>query len=557
MELVRSFLCPDCNDIYKITDGDYLFSYNLECKQGHKKINLDQDYLLKKRKIKQNIFKCKNHRKRNHIHCFECNEDICILCHKDSHQNHKFEYLKNLNLTTREQYNTKYNMQKQKEILQIFLTELNIFQQKLNLHIETLKEKLKTQYEFRTELFQNISEKNNFSYTDIENFNIYSKNEKYKKIDGLLEGFINKPKFLEKYDYLKNILTELIKRGKYIEERNIVNRINNYIDLNLMPLNQDKLFVQCIRNYITKNSEITIYQEIQEKQGDKYDYKPIINKTFPFIINKCPILIENSPKIFGEISFYCTSDNSVIKIKLKNICQNDLIPKYDCIINMFQIFHIRALAILSPDKNIIFDSLQNITLYDSNFKTKKDLNIILPSTNGYVDNVLTIDKNTLIFTMKTYNQTVPYIYTLIIDENNNNNNSEIGIININGLTPMPLFYLKSKKYLIAFCSEYKYNNIKENNYFYISIINFDVSKPEIIQMININYYDISKKVFYFNCFDDDSFYFPICQQTYNKEMFYKVIYISQYKLIKGDFIEISRLKKEDDFSLKRFNSYGS
>ena len=313
MEMLRSFLCPECGELCKIHDGDYLFSYNLECSQGHKQYNLDQEFLLKKRKLKQNSFKCKNHRKRNQIHCYTCNEDICILCYKDIHQSHKYEYLKNLKFGTREEYNNNYNLNKQKEILQIFLTELNTFQIKFNLYIDTLKSQLKQQNEFRTELIKNISE-NNFSFLDIENFNVHSKNDKYKKIEEFIELFINKSTFLEKYDNLKGILNEIIKKGKYIEERKIRNKINNYIDLNLLPLNHDNLFVQCKKNYISYNSEITIFQENFANDQEKYDYKPIISKTFPFIINKCPILSENIPKIDNETQFYCISDNSVIKI---------------------------------------------------------------------------------------------------------------------------------------------------------------------------------------------------------------------------------------------------
>jgi hypothetical protein len=209
--------------------------------------------------------------------------------------------------------------------------------------------------------------------------------------------------------------------------------------------------------------------------------------------------------------------------------------------------------VLSKDKNIIFDCYRNITLYDDSFfnQTSKILNQKLPGEYSTIDNALTIDKNSFIFTIKNFNNTEPNIYSINLDEEN------MYKINTNGLTPLPLSYMKQKKLLISFCYEYKYNNIKANNYFYICLINFAVEKPEIIQMININYYDISKKVFYFNCFGEDSFYFPVCQQTYNKEMFYKIIYISQYKLIKGEFREVSRIKKEDDFSLKKFNSFGS
>ena len=552
MEMLRSFLCPNCDELCKVNNGDYLFSYNIECLYGHKQTNLEQEFLLMKRKVKQNIFKCKNHRKKNQIHCYTCNEDICILCFKDMHQNHKYEYLKNLKLGTREEYNNNYNLNKQKEILQIFLTELNAFQAKFDLYIDILKEKLKKQNEFKFELFKNISE-NNFSFIDIENFNINSKNDIYKKMEDFMEKFINQNTFLEKYEYLKNILDELIKKGKYIEEKKVVNRINNYIDLNLMPLNNDNLFVQCKKNYISNNSEITIFQEIIDKDRENYNYIPIISKNFPFIINKCPILLENVPKIDNETSFYCISDNSVIKLMIKKQLEIGEDPKFDCIINIFNTLATTALTVLTKDKNIVFKSNQNIILYDDNFSIEnaKELNQKLPGEFSTVENVLTIDKNSFIFTIKNFNSTEPNIYLIKVDEDS------LYKINTNDLTPLPLFYMKQKKILISFCYEYKYNNIKDNNNFYITLINFNVEKPEIVQMININYYDISKKVFYFNCFNDDSFYFPICKQTYNKEMFYKVIYISQYKLIKGEFREVSRIKKEDDFSLKKFNYYGN
>ena len=552
MEMLRSFLCPNCDELCKVNNGDYLFSYNIECLYGHKQTNLEQEFLLMKRKVKQNIFKCKNHRKKNQIHCYTCNEDICILCFKDMHQNHKYEYLKNLKLGTREEYNNNYNLNKQKEILQIFLTELNAFQAKFDLYIDILKEKLKKQNEFKFELFKNISE-NNFSFIDIENFNINSKNDIYKKMEDFMEKFINQNTFLEKYEYLKNILDELIKKGKYIEEKKVVNRINNYIDLNLMPLNNDNLFVQCKKNYISNNSEITIFQEIIDKDRENYDYIPIISKNFPFIINKCPILLENVPKIDNETSFYCISDNSVIKLMIKKQLEIGEDPKFDCIINIFNTLATTALTVLTKDKNIVFKSNQNIILFDDNFSIEnaKELNQKLPGEFSTVENVLTIDKNSFIFTIKNFNSTEPNIYLIKVDEDS------LYKINTNDLTPLPLFYMNQKKILISFCYEYKYNNIKDNNNFYITLINFNVEKPEIVQMININYYDISKKVFYFNCFNDDSFYFPICKQTYNKEMFYKVIYISQYKLIKGEFREVSRIKKEDDFSLKKFNYYGN
>ena len=260
------------------------------------------------------------------------------------------------------------------------------------------------QNEFRSELIKNISE-TNFSFIDIENFNIHSKNDIYKKIEEFIEGFINKSTFLEKYEYLKGIFDELIKKGKYIEEKNIVNRINNYIDLNLMPLNNDNLFVQCKKNYISNNSEITIFQEIIDKDRENYDYIPIISKNFPFIINKCPILLENVPKIDNETSFYCISDNSVIKLMIKKQLEIGEDPKFDCIINIFNTLATTALTVLTKDKNIVFKSNQNIILFDDNFSIEnaKELNQKLPGEFSTVENVLTIDKNSFIFTIKNFN----------------------------------------------------------------------------------------------------------------------------------------------------------
>ena len=40
-----------------------------------------------------------------------------------------------------------------------------------------------------------------------------------------------------------------------------------------MPLNNDNLFVQCKKNYISNNSEITIFQEIIDKDRENYDYR--------------------------------------------------------------------------------------------------------------------------------------------------------------------------------------------------------------------------------------------------------------------------------------------
>ena len=553
MEIYRSVLCPDCNSELKIYNGDYLFSYNIECPNGHKQSNIDLDVILEKRRAKQNLFKCKNHRKKILLHCFTCNEDICPICYSDMHKNHQIEYFKKLTLDSRGKYNIEYNSNKIKEILQIFLTELNNFQSKINLYIDTFKTQLRKQYDFRTELINNIIGNNN-SYIDIENFKMHSNSEAYKKIDEYITKFITKVTFLEKYDCLKVVFEELIKKSKYIEEKKIIRRINDYINLNLLPL-KNNLFIQCKKNYMANNSEITIFKENFDKNTNKYNYESILTKSFPFIINKGPILIDNPNTNDNECQFYTIANNSVMKMTILNKedkNDNNNNNNDNCIINIINVDKIRALVNLSDNQNVVFNSDGLIYLYDGSFKEGKLIGKN-PKTFSMVDNSLKINEKSFVYTLKNDVKINTIIYNMNIEDND----IEILQIKTNGLTPMPLFFMKNKDILISLCYKYKYNNIKENNYYCICLINFKTQIPEIFQIININYYEMSKKMLYFNCFNDESFYFPISQSTYKNEMFYNVIYISQYKLIKGEFIEVSRIKKEDDISLKRFNSYGS
>ena len=305
---------------------------------------------------------------------------------------------------------------------------------------------------------------------------------------------------------------------------------------------------------MANNSEITIFKENFEKNTNKYNYESILTKSFPFIINKGPILIDNSNKNDNECQFYTIANNSVMKITILNKEDtNDNNNNNDnCIINIINVDKIRALVNLSDNQNVVFNSDGLIYLYDGSFKEEKLIGKN-PRTFSMVDNSLKINEKSFVYTLKNDQKINTIIYNMNIEDNN----IEIFQIKTNGLTPMPLFFIKNKDILISLCYKYKYNNIKENNYYCICLINFKTQIPEIFQIININYYEMSKKMLYFNCFNDESFYFPISQSTYKNEMFYNVIYISQYKLIKGEFIEVSRIKKEDDISLKRFNSYGS
>jgi hypothetical protein len=459
-----------------------------------------------------------------------------------------------LTLDSRAKYDNEFNLNKLKQIFQIFVTELNNFQSKLNLYIDIFKSQLKKQFEFRTELVTNITA-NSTTYIDIENYKMHSVSETYNELDKKINKFISKISFLEKFDCIKDICEELIKKNKYIEGKKINNRINDYINLNLTPINNNDLFIQLKKNYIANVSELTIFKENKEINSDKYTYEPLLSKSFPFIINKGPILIDNKNK--EENSFFCLANNSVLKVTVLNDKSDhnniEIGEENNFIINIINVDKVKALVYLTIDKNIIFDTEGKIFLYNDLFKNGK----FIGKTNrifNIVDNSLKIDENTFVYTLKNDTKINTVIYTMYITDEDTDNIYEI---QTNELTPMPIIYIKEKKILLSLCYKYKYNNIKENNYFCIGLIDFSSDTPTMFQIININYYEISKKILYFNCFNDDSYYFPITQPTYKNEMFFNVIYIAQYKFINGELMEVSRIKKEDDLSIKRYNSYGN
>ena len=93
--------------------------------------------------------------------------------------------------------------------------------------------------------------------------------------------------------------------------------------------------------------------------SDKYTYEPLLSKSFPFIINKGPILIDNKNK--EENSFYCLANNSVLKVTVlndksdhKNIETGE---ENNCVINIINVDKVKALVYLTIDKNIIFDTV--------------------------------------------------------------------------------------------------------------------------------------------------------------------------------------------------------
>ena len=140
---MSSFLCKQCDNYIKFTEGDFLFSYNTSCCNNHinKNVNLE-NILQRKKDIKDTHLKCKSHNKKITIHCFDCNEDICLIGYNKLHNGHKIEYLDILNYDEIGKYNLEKMIKREKIYLQTFKTQLIEFENKLHSYIAILKDEI-------------------------------------------------------------------------------------------------------------------------------------------------------------------------------------------------------------------------------------------------------------------------------------------------------------------------------------------------------------------------------------------------------------------------------
>ena len=215
MENKENIVCSLCQKQFQINIGDYLFTYNAKCINNHKFKNIEIDDLLEKKEKNISIYQCKAHQKKIIAHCFLCNEDICFKCLSTSHKSHKMEYLKSLNMDFAQQFDAKNLLKKENKIINIFVSELQLFQNKLNTYINSIKTQIIKEIKLRQELLNKILQKE-FTYIDIQNAKAILDEESFKIINDNIDKFCNSKSFIEKYDYIKNILNEGIQQGKYL-----------------------------------------------------------------------------------------------------------------------------------------------------------------------------------------------------------------------------------------------------------------------------------------------------------------------------------------------------
>ena len=526
MENKENIVCSLCHKQFQISHGDYLFTYNAQCINNHKFENIEIDDLLEKKENNISIYQCKDHQKMIMAHCFLCNEDICFKCVNASHKSHKIEYLKSLlNMETFIPSHFKYIFEKENKIINIFLSELKLFQNKLNTYINNIKTQIIKEIKFREEIVNKLLSKV-FTYIDLQNVKTILINEQFTKINDNINKFCNSKSFIEKYDYMRNIFNEGIQRGKYLENLNLLNVIKKF-GINIIPLNKN-YFINILKDDYKHWTILQIIKDNSDKYLKELKYNILSEKSFNFSFDK--IFIKNNINIDEELLFY-TIDNifkdNLLEVKILNVLDKDKIKYETKEIFFNKTIFIYGLIFLDINKNIIFDEKGEISLYDDLFNKIKKLDSISISNDF---KYLKINENTFVYTTGIKND----IYVASID-NNEFNKYEIqncGNIFIN--------YFQKKKILIS--------HDKNNLY----LINFNSLFPEVIQKVQIDnyktkftYFEQSIYIEGYNFFKDDSVYIRyVKQKSFENNYFYLVYYIIQYKIDDVELKEVSRIEEK-------------
>lgn len=395
MESSKDLLCSSCKNQMLLSNGDYLFTYNVECSNNHKINNMDLDELLLKREKSSSLLYCKTHNKKNRAHCFNCKEDICMLCVNSSHKLHKMEYLKSLYLSLSEEHNLPKLFKKEKKMTETFLSELIIFKNKINSYVDDIQSQIRKEIELRSELLNKVLQKE-YTYIDILNLKTILDNKSLAKINDNINNFCKQKTFLEKYDIMRNIFNEGILKGKYIENKNYFNIIQYKFNPNTIFINED-FYVEILLN------EKFTYCNIFQKNNKLYlknnnDQIKCISRKYIGHYEYCEdVIFKDYNRINNEFSFFTILKNRIkkdlleIKIKL-NIFDNNIeyeIKTINIILN--------GLIHLDENKNIVFTN-KEIILYDNLFNLIK----ILTKKNYDIYSWFKIDENTISYSFYDY-----------------------------------------------------------------------------------------------------------------------------------------------------------
>jgi len=513
---MKQFYCPTCDNPIKIKEGDYIFSYNIECCNNHVRENVDLEDILSTRKEKSYV--CESHNKKKIIHCINCNLDICFVCYKESHKVHKMEYLKSLNYEEISKNSFEIELKEDKKYIDNFIDELMHFKNEFILYIDILKSDLQKFYKFRCDLINNISP-DITSYINIENVkNVFD--NKNIKIKNITEKFVSSNTFIQRYDNLKNIFELMFKKGKYVENEIINDIYKDYI----IPINNN-YFIKL------KDGNLSIFEKTLELNSRRYKLQTIFEKFLNFEINN--IVLKDNKNIKNKLSLYALSykkDNNNYYNNYNNYYNNYFIKKtilYEIIIENLSDFNIKTIAtydkyinlfVLSENNNILDDS-KEISLYDDSFESPK---LVSKEIAGIYE-FLKIDENTFISSNNSSNGI--FLVKII--------NNTIYKIEIKNCGYEIIYFSQKKK--ILFTTDLKL----------IYLINFNSITPEVIQKIEIKFFSNEPNFLfhepYHNVRNENIIRYLT---SFNDESIYLIYdqFLVQYKIIGSELVEISRIK---------------
>lgn len=512
---MKRFLCPICNKQLRITNGDNMFSFNINCCNNHKNENIDIDYILSQAKNNPDIFKCQNHKKEIFMHCFDCDEDCCFKCYK-SHQNHKIDYLNKLDNEVFNQKDIDIILTKENNIINNYISGIKDFQNRLNTYIDILLYEIKNIQEMRNELINNKFE-TKFTFIDIENSKIILRSDAFRQILNNAEEFNKQDIFFKKYELLKNILEPFIEKGKLIENIKIKENYNELKKMRIVPIDKNYFI-----SFYTFNLKLMkINENLSLKSFDLINiHKYSIN------FNLSDLIIKDINNYEKNLSFYALSyiedNNGTFKTEVKEIIITDILNNKENADKKINVKNIQTfegkikLIFLKDNKNIVINN-NGIFLYDNSFNNKK---ILDSRPYNHIYDSFKISEN--IFLLSTYlkDNENPKIYTFNVEDDLIYKN----IIKNSGY--IFIKFSKSKKILFT----------QDTSYFYL--INFNTNFPECIQKIEVNYRlnefldkDYFRLIKFFNIFNDDSIYFESSNN-----------YLIQYKILGYVLKEISKVK---------------
>ena len=223
---------------------------------------------------------CESHSRSYHSFCKTCKKNMCVLCEKD-HENHQIVYLHKM--IKRDEKELKDTLKKIKDELNIFVRDIKMIINKLNL----IKENMKSFYELYYNIIYTYDEKR-VNYEILKNLDEVRNNQ---DIFELLKDINQEKDIYEKFKMIYDMYNNMI----YKKEVNMVYTINKHKEtlkifgLEFVRLNKEKC--KMVINNVEQELKSVI--KIKDNLKDKIKVKLLnIDKitNMSFLFHECPNL---------------------------------------------------------------------------------------------------------------------------------------------------------------------------------------------------------------------------------------------------------------------------